>query len=235
MPQQPHLTRNLIHVFNLDPLAATVARTDPVTGEKINKMRKSYEGQLKLLQLAGKNKAAKHEDLTSGMGLVEMSSWPEEEWERQKVHGKDVQKGLPDILKAKLEKAMQMQPGRVPQNAEWEDLLGIEKAKQGDLSGRGAKSTSTTKMNGPPNGLRPIATKAQDADVIRPKRTAKKRRYDEGSFEGYGEGYLDDEMDTGGGGYTSGETHGSRTSASKRRRKTTKVARFTKADSALLS
>lgn len=220
-------------MFDLDALAASVARTDPVTGEKINKMRKSYEGQLKALQLTGKNKAVQHDEAKFGLGLTEMSSWPEEEWQRQKVDGKEVQKGLPESVKNNLETAVQMLPGSVPQNNEWEDLLGIEKLKQSDPNTKSAKLTNASKAEKPPNGMRSIMTKAQDADVVRPKRTAKKRRYDDGSFEGYGEGYVDDEMDLGGG-YTSGETHGSRNSASKKRRKT-KVPRVTGPDEALFS
>ncbi|KAL9033478.1 MAG: hypothetical protein Q9214_007498, partial [Letrouitia sp. 1 TL-2023] len=48
-------------LFNLQSLASSVARTDPVTGEKINKMRKSYEGKVKALGLAGRNRAVKHQ------------------------------------------------------------------------------------------------------------------------------------------------------------------------------
>ena len=36
------------------------------------------------------------------------------------------------------------------------------------------------------------------AEIARPKRNVKKRGYEESSFEGYGEGYVDDDMvDTG--------------------------------------
>lgn len=193
-----------------------MARTDPVTGEKINKMRKSYEGQLKTLGLAGRNRATKHDE-SKGMGLWEMSQWPEEEWHNQKVMGRDVASGFPESTLAKLEKAMQMQPGPVPNNNEWEDILGIEKAKPVDPAVKNGKQAFVAKANGQPNGFQSGNVNPQSSEPIRSRRTTKKRRYDEHSFEGYGEGYLDDDMDIG---YTSGETQISRNSASKKRRKT---------------
>ena len=215
IPQKPPLTQNLLSMFGLDPLVATVARTDPVTGEKINKMRKSYEGQLKTLGLSGRNRAVKHED-GKGMGLKEMSAWPEEEWQNQKVNGKDLHKGLSSGVLAKLDKAMQMLPGPVPNNSEWEDLLGHEKSKPVDQNAKSAKlqHAPPAKTNGQVNGA------AANAEAIRPKRTGRKRRYDEHSFEGYGEGFVDDDVDMGG--YSSGDTHTSRKSgASKKRKKVT--------------
>ena len=218
-------TSNLISLYGLDDLAATVARTDPGTGEKINKMRKSYEGQLKSFALSGKNKSVKHED-SKGMGLSEMAAWPEEEWQNQKVHGKDVRNGMPEAMKAKLDKAMHMLPGPVPDNDKWEDLLGIEKGKPVDVSkDKSVKNTVAGKPNAPQaNGIRPSnnasANNAQVAEPIRARRTTKKRRYDDGSFEGYGEGFVDDDMEIG---YSSGESRSTRNSAGNRKRRKTKV------------
>lgn len=212
LPPKSHLTQNLLSIFGLDPLAATVARKDPVTGEKINKMRKSYEGQLKAFGLAGRNKAIIH-DSSKGMGLCEMAAWPEEEWQNQKVSGKDVTKGLSEMLTAKIQKAMQMQPGPIPSNHEWEDILGIEKVKPVEQNTKFVKQMNTTggKGIGKLNGVRPVPPNTASVEANRPKRRGTKRTYDEHSFEGYGEGYVDDEMDIGGG-YTSSETHASRTS-----------------------
>ena len=215
IPQRSPLTQNLLSMFGLHPLAATVARTDPVTGEKINKMRKSYEGQLKTLGLSGRNRAVKHEE-GKGMGLKELSMWPEEEWRNQKVGGKDVQKGLTQNMLAKLDKAMQMQPGPIPNNNEWEDLLGHEKPKPAEQNPKASKpqNVTTVRTNVQVNGT------TANAEAVRPKRTGRKRRYDEHSFEGYGEGFLDDDVDAGG--YTSGETHASRKSGSSKKRKKVK-------------
>ena len=174
-------------------------------------MRKSYEGQLKTLGLAGRNRAVKHDE-GKGMSLNQLLSWPEEEWQNQRVGGKDVSKGLPPDIMAKLDKAMQMQPGPVPNNSEWEDQLGHEKIKTVDPHKPSKVPQKTIpKINGQVNGAAP------DADVIRPKRTGRKRRYDEHSFEGYGEGYIDDEIEAEG--YTSGDTQFSRRSSSNKKRK----------------
>lgn len=231
--QDLHLTQNilfssnLISLYGLDGLAATVARTDPQTGEKINKMRKSYEGQLKMFALSGKNKSVKHEE-SKGMGLSEMAAWPEEEWQNQKVHGKDVRNGLSDALEAKLEKAMHMLPGPVPENDKWEDLLGIEKGKPVDVNKeKGVKATASGKPNAPQmNGTRSlnnggVSNSQQVPEPIRARRQTKKRRYDDGSFEGYGEGFVDDDMEIG---YTSGESRSTRNSAGNRKRRKTKVS-----------
>lgn len=215
-PQNPPLTSNLISLYGLQPLAASVARFDPMTGEKINKMRKSYEGQLKTLRLSGRNRAVKHEP-AKGIGLRDLTLWPEEEWQNQKVAGKDVHQGLPDGIMAKLEKAMQMHPGPVPNNNEWEDQLGHEKVKSIDAKAsklskiNATTTTQKTKTNGQVNGT------TTSAEAIRPKRTGRKRRYDEHSFEGYGEGYVDDDLDIGG--YSSGDTQFSRRSSSNKKRK----------------
>lgn len=186
-------------------------------------MRKSYEGKVKNFQLAGRNRAVKHEP-GKLIGLSELMTWPEEEWQNQKVIGKEVQNGLSSETLAKLEKAMQMQPGPVPNSSDWEDLLGHEKAKPvgAVIEQNHKKPTSVealaTKTNGLTNGVRANNTKVT-SDIPRPKRSGKKRRYDEHSFEGYGEGFVDDDGDVLiGGGYSSGE--GSRKSGtSKKRRK----------------
>ena len=221
----PHLQQDLLSLFNLQPLAASVARTDPLTGEKINKMRKSYEGKVKSFGLAGRNRAVKH-DRSKGMGLLEMVQWPEEEWHNQKIAGKDVHKGLPNGMLMKLEKAMQMQPGPVPNTKEndWEDLLGHEKVKplptiheQKTKNHIEAERLKVT-PNGQVNGNRTLVGKDQAAEIVRPKRTGKKRRYDEHSFEGYGEGFVDDDGDlVEGSGYTSNE--GSRKGSITKKRK----------------
>ncbi len=220
---QPHPTQNLIALYGLDPLAATVARTDPVTGEKINKMRKSYEGKIKSFNLAGRNRAVKHEPgkLT---GLMEMVQWPEEEWQNQKVAGKEVEKGLGDALLAKLDRAMNMEPGPVPNNESWEDILGHEKSKPIPPPAEVATkkplphNSNIVKASGSNNAGNLIGTPS--AEIARPKRTGKKRRYDEHSFEGYGEGYVDDDGDLGGGtGYSSGDGDGSRRGGSAKKKR----------------
>ena len=218
IPQTLLPTQNLIALFGLQPLAATVARTDPVTGEKINKMRKSYEGQLKTLGLAGRNRSVKHEE-GKLMGLREMTLWPDEEWQNQKVGGKDVHKGLPSGILAKLDKAMQMQSGPLPNNHEWEScLLGNDIPKPVEpIKASKIPNKPSPRPNGQVNG------NSVTVESVRPQRTNKKRSYGDASFEGYtgyAEGIEDDDADTGGG-YSSGDTQFSRKSgrAAKKRKK----------------
>ena len=180
-------------------------------------MRKSYEGQLKTLGLAGRNRSVKHEEGKS-MGLREMTLWPEEEWQNQKVGGKDVRKGLPSGILAKLDKAMQMQPGPLPNNHEWENLLGNDIPKSVEPSKVSkAPSKPLVKAIGQVNGS------TVNVESVRPQRTNKKRSYGDASFEGYtgyAEGIEDEDADTGGG-YSSGDTQFSRKSgrATKKRKK----------------
>ncbi|KAL8810233.1 MAG: hypothetical protein Q9200_002732 [Gallowayella weberi] len=194
----PYLQQDLLTLFGLDTLAATVARTDPNTGEKINKMRKSYEGKVKTFGLAGRNRAVKH-DHQKSMGLLQMAQWPAEEWHNQNIHGRDVRNGLSEATMQKLGLAMQMQPGTVPSTAgnDWDDLLGGEKAKPVPTLDERAKKPMRpdigVKPNGQSNGIRPQAGKPLMTEANRPKRAGKKRRYDDHSFEGYGEGFLDDD------------------------------------------
>ena len=210
LPPLPPLTRNLLSLYDLDDLQSSVARIDPLTGEKINIMRKTYAGKLKTLGLAGKNKPVKHEE-GKGMSLLDLTRWPEEEWQNQKVHGKDVHEGLSESTLAKLDKAMQMQPGPLPNNNEWEELLGYEKVKPVEQNAKTTKlAASNIKSNAQTNDT------TANAKAIRPKREGRKRRYDERSFEGYGEGFVDDELDIG---YSSGDTQFSRRSSSYKKRK----------------
>ena len=186
-------------------------------------MRRSYEGQVKAFQLAGRNKAVKVDEGTPG-SLTDLVRWPEEEWQIQKVAGKQLEKGLSNATLAKLEKAMKLEPGSVPKNDDWENVLGLEKLK-GPMPPVETKTrpvlpaaSKMVKANGHVNGMT-VQTHAAAGEVARPKRTGRKRRYDEHSFEGYGEGFVDDEGDIiDGGGYSSGE--GSRKSnVSKKKRK----------------
>lgn len=254
-PLEPYLTQDLLSVFGLQSLVASVARTDPITGEKINKMRKSYEGKLKALKLAGRNRAVKHEVKKNDvgnpkdgrlLGLLELATWPEEEWHNTNVMGREIQKGISNATQAKLEKATHMLPGSVPQQVVWDELIGLERTKpdqapnkpentkkqacldaarsskvksnglagqSGSLAKLGHPSNLAVKSNGLINGSRIDSGTASPID--RPRRTGKKRRYDDHSFDGYGDGFMDD--DGGEGGYSSGE--GSRKSTTSKRRK----------------
>ncbi|CAK43896.1 uncharacterized protein BO96DRAFT_421703 [Aspergillus niger CBS 101883] len=190
----PDPSLDLISLYGLGPVAKSVARMDPVTGEKINRLRKSYEGKLKGLGLAGRNKPVKTEPGAPG-SLRHMTMWPEEEWQNQKVFGKEIKVADMDSALHSLQmRAMKMEPGTVPNNEYWEDVLGHEKPSKhagGDASKKGVAP--------PPNGVRipqPNGTPApvSDQERSRPSR-GRKRHYDDNSFVGYGEGYADDDDD----------------------------------------
>ncbi|GLA75119.1 hypothetical protein AtubIFM55763_006382 [Aspergillus tubingensis] len=190
----PDPSLDLISLYGLGPVAKSVARMDPVTGEKINRLRKSYEGKLKGLGLAGRNKPVKNEPGAPG-SLRHMTMWPEEEWQNQKVFGKEIKVADMDSALQNLQmRAMKMEPGTVPNNEYWEDVLGHEKPSKhagGDASKKGVAP--------PPNGVRisqPNGTPApvSDQERARPSR-GRKRHYDDNSFVGYGEGYADDDDD----------------------------------------
>ena len=242
----PHPTHDLLDRFRLAPLVATVARTDPLTGAKINKLRKSYEGQLKTFGLAGRNKAVRHDDARhGGAALLGTAAWPAEEWLVQKVGARPVAGGLGEGSRAKLERAFRLEPGAVPAGDEWEAVLGHEKparagpvpataAESGkaknphNLSLADARARATDRANGTPT------TAGTDApDGARPSRAGKRRRYHDDSFEGYGEGFVDDDRagaGAGGGGGGAGGGDSSDDAGSRRgsesRRKRRKVRLF---------
>lgn len=192
-PTGPDPALDLISLYGLGSIAKSVARMDPVTGEKINRLRKSYEGKLKGLGLAGRNKPVKHEVGAPG-GLRHLTMWPDEEWQNQKVSGKEIKIADIDSALYSLQmRAMKMEPGTVPNHEYWADVLGHEKpSKHAGGSDFGKKAFSPSNATGPgqSNGT-PIAA---EPERTRPSR-GKKRTYDDNSFVGYGEGYADDDDD----------------------------------------
>lgn len=117
---------------------------------------------------------------------------PEESWYASKVMGKDIE--VTSDLKSRLQKAMFLQPGRTKNHEVWDDLLGHEKPRpfpQQDPAGKKMIPGIVQRpmING--NGVRTMSHAAGDA--IRPRRAGKKRSYADSSFEGYGDGFVDDE------------------------------------------
>ncbi|OAX81367.1 hypothetical protein ACJ72_04289 [Emergomyces africanus] len=220
----PNPSLDLVSLYGLGLVAASVARTDPVTGEKINRLRKSYEGKIKGLGLAGRNKPVKAEPGATG-GLRYLTLWPEEEWKNQKVYGKDIKVAEPDssFFRQQL-KAMKMEPGTLPNHEFWEDALGHEKPPKviaaADVSM--AKTTTGTVPGSIHHSIHtngaPPSISTSSAENTRPKRTGKKRSYNDSSFAGYGEGFPDDEADLESGLYSNSE-EGGRGPGKKKRKK----------------
>lgn len=216
----PNPAIDLVSYYGLGPIAASVARTDPITGEKINRLRKSYEGKLKGLGLAGRNKPVKHEVGNPG-GLRSLMMWPEEEWRNQKVIGKEIKVADPDSALYKQQmRAVKFEPGPVPNNDYWEEVLGHEKkaAVEQPPKRLSVQAPDNLRLNSQSNGTPPMPT----AESTRPKRSGKKRSYNDSSFVGYGEGFPDDELDLDGNPYSNSEEGGRDTGKKKRK----KLVRF---------
>jgi hypothetical protein len=187
----------------LNEIASQVARALP-NGEK-NKLRKTYKGKIKELGLNGKfDVVVREEDAPDG--FLAMLRQPEEEWAIQNRQGKEVESGLAAAVRSSLATAMTMSKGTIPKSS-W------------DSSVLGELDLPETKVPTAPVATKPVATgvlqKTTSAtnvlpqlrnakmEIARPKRNVKKRGYEESSFEGYGEGYVDDDMADAG--YSTGE------------------------------
>ncbi|KAI5303461.1 hypothetical protein KEM55_000539 [Ascosphaera atra] len=188
---------DLVSLYGLESVAASVARNDLVTGVKLNRLRKHYEGKIKPLGLSGKNKPVRHEPGAPG-GLLDLTAWPEDEWQNQKVSGKEIKIAEPETTQHKmLMRAMRMEPGPLPDNAYWDDLLAPEKpGKTGDSFRRSA-SVPDRGVSQRPNSLSAAPSPQPEYATSRPRRSGKKRSYHDSSFAGYGEGFFDDDGDAG--------------------------------------
>lgn len=209
---RPHPSQDLIQLYRLGNIASSVARKDPLTGEKINKLRKSYEGKVKNLALPGKNKP------TDRAGeLLGIMEWPDEAWQDQRVYGKELEKAESAPIMAKLGQALQFNPGRLPNDDhdKWKSLLNYEET----ATTKGTPSLAPTKnpaqqamLKSQSSSLRASAPASpRSSQGVRPDRPNKKRRYDESSYHGYNDAYDD--------GYSTGGIDDKRDSATKKRRK----------------
>lgn len=199
----PDPSFDLISLYGLGSIAQSVARLDPVTGEKINRLRKSYEGKLKGLGLAGRNKAIKSvspgekKDPKAPGSLLQLAKIPEEEWHNQNVYGKQIQVAdIGSALHSLQTRAMQFEPGTVPNNDFWEDVLGHEKPAKHPGPADGGKKVVSTPGGRSAMPVSAAPVQAQEPERTRPSR-GRKRHYDDNSFVGYGEGYADDDDDPG--------------------------------------
>ncbi|KAL5431230.1 hypothetical protein PMIN07_007273 [Paraphaeosphaeria minitans] len=212
-PSQPHSTQNLFELYGLNNLAKTVARTDPVTGEKINKLRKSYEGHIKALQIAGKPKASKME-----WKFTQLYDIPDQDYYLSTVSGKEASKALdpsrPGSFSADFDDLVNgaiggMGPGPLPaaDANKYRAYLGTDETVKAKAVVEGPPHRGATSAAATPN---PHASSAASR-LARPERAGSKRQYTDTSFQGYGEGYHDDYAES-----TGGEDNGNM--AAKRRK-----------------
>lgn len=195
----------MFELYNLNPIALTVARTLP-TGEK-NALRKTYKGKIKDLNISGKFDVTVQP--TPEDSMFAMMCVPDAEWHLQHVRTAPISGGLPAHALNLLPKAMLMTKGDVPKRAWDRAVLGdldekkeIKKLdKRSNLLATNTKSSASASLG---SVVRPtaVSTPRGTADN-RPKRKIKQRSYGDTSYEGYGEGYVDDEMVDGG--YSDGD------------------------------
>jgi hypothetical protein len=189
---KPNLSQDLFSLYGLDEIAGQVARTLP-NGEK-NALRKTYKGKIKELGVSGKFDVVKRND-DAPDGLLAMVKQPDEEWTLQNRLGKEIENGLPSHVRANLPAAMTLVKDPVPKSL-WDSSV------LGEVDTSEPKSVATSFATKPVTSgtalksLHPPITQQRvgKADIARPKRNVKKRGYEESSFEGYGEGYVDDDM-----------------------------------------
>jgi hypothetical protein len=185
---RPHPSQNLVQLYGLEG----IARKDLVTGEKINRLRKSYEGKVKSLHIAGKNRA-----VSMPQELTNLIQYPDEEWYNQKVVNKEIPKEIPSSFLAKLERAVQMKPGPLPkaENEKWKGIIGSDEVV---VKPKVLPENIGTKPTLLPNIVshshdQPTVLASAAMKSTRPDRAGKKRSYRDSSFKGYGEGFVDDD------------------------------------------
>ncbi|TQV93094.1 hypothetical protein V2A60_003593 [Cordyceps javanica] len=219
--QFPLLTGDLYEQFDLADLAAEVAREKP-NGEK-NALRKTYKGHIKRLGVAGHfDVQKKKEDAPSD--FMAMLQVPDLEWNVHQVKGREIGDGLSEATMASLARAMTLSKGPIARSVWDTSVLGDmapnntnhgnngETSKPSGLSK--ATAPSTPAATTPSATDRPRGNGPPGSDPLRPRRNIKKRTYGDSSYEGYGEGFPDDDggADTG---YSTGEGEGGQ----KRRKK----------------
>ena len=147
--------------------------------------------------------------------LLPMAQCPNLEWDVYHSGAHDINRGLPDDMMAKLDKALDLGPGKLPaeENERWRNFLDVGEsnipAKSNTIPKPSSKASKTS-------GTHNTTNQASPASPTRPSRRGTKRSYHDQSFEGYGEGYLDDIADAGA--YDEGD-NGQTGSAAKKRRK----------------
>ncbi|KAK6443263.1 hypothetical protein LTR95_000088 [Oleoguttula sp. CCFEE 5521] len=206
--QRPHPSSDLLGLYNLRDVQISVQRKDPITGEKVNRLRKSYEGKLKDLDLAGRNKATESNRILEGLVDADWDRVPDGAdktfWDLRFPEEVKLGSADHDALLGKLNKAFSLKPGRLPRSEhnQWSHLLGTD-----DTAAKAAPVTSTVPAKAP---LSKFMTKTAPAVIAgrsapsspqsaagRTQRKGAKRRYDDTAFEGYDEdgystGGLDD-------------------------------------------
>lgn len=189
-----NITQDLYDRFGLNAFAATLARVTP-DGKK-NTVRKTYKGYIKTLGIAGQFDADKKDENEPGTLTSLWRSAPTREiWQQNfGVLGKEIDKGITGDLRSVLGKAVIMVKGTIPKARFNSSVLG----EMGNQVVQDPLKVVPAKAKAPiSHGTMSVPKQNKGAaDIPRPKRSsAKKRTYGDSSYEGYGEGYIDDDAE----------------------------------------
>jgi hypothetical protein len=192
---------DLFERYGLNEVAQTVARINP-DGKK-NVIRKTYKNYIsKVFQLPGAFEADK-KDIEAPDSLWAMMTQSDEVWDSQYGQvAKEIKTGLPDQNVASLGKAFTMARLKSMGDAWDEGILGSHSNKARDEAAKLAQNGARTPVQ-MPQAQNPAIQRASKGEPPRPKRNIKKRSYGDASFDGYGEGFVDDDLHDGG--YSTGE------------------------------
>ncbi|KAK5663115.1 hypothetical protein OQA88_6532 [Cercophora sp. LCS_1] len=214
-PSRPTVSEDLFEIYGLTGLAAEVARVLP-NGEK-NAIRKTYKGHIKKLGVQGHFDSVK-EEWQRPDSLLNLAKCPNDEWQALFVRGKEITSGFPPEMRARtMPRALTMAKGLVPKSLWDNSVLGeLMPGKSDKPSSARPTAPNTPLASAVSNVQRPKPMMMGAQEAARPKRSVKKRSYGDSSYEGYGEGYPDDDggAETG---YSTGE--GDMASSQKRRKK----------------
>ncbi|CZT12738.1 hypothetical protein WAI453_005529 [Rhynchosporium graminicola] len=194
------LREDLFERYDLYPIAKTVARTNP-DGTKGVKLRKTYKNHIKDHGLVGTFDAVKKENGAPGT-LYELMwnvKYQDEAWIANWTTGKEIEKGIPESLLPAGNKVFAMAKGPIPKDKFNPSILG--EGGNPTVPVDTAKAVQNGSRTPIPQNL--AAARIAKAEAPRPKRTTNKRTYGESSYEGYGEGFVDD--DTQDAGYSTGD------------------------------
>ncbi|KAK6597112.1 Rox3 mediator complex subunit [Botrytis cinerea] len=188
--QNLNVQQDLYDRFGLNGIAASLAR---VTADgKKNTVRKTYKGYIKSLGIAGQFDAVKGPEPNQPGSLTSLIDpygpiGPEKD-------------GIKLMYKEKKSTALTMAKGPVPKERWNQSVLGEISSQIANDPLKAIPAKAKAPMSMPQSTMGVPKQNRGAADIVRPKRTAKKRSYGDSSFEGYGEGYVDDD-----GGYSTGD------------------------------
>ncbi|KAK5953961.1 hypothetical protein OHC33_005233 [Knufia fluminis] len=182
------MNQNLLGRYGYHDLLARSARLDPDTGEKINKLRSSYAGQVRDAKLPGLNdheRVVRKDDGSQPSELRTMATLTDQEFASQRSQRKI---GDLSTLHGLMKDALHLEATSMGRtiNEKWDRILGHEAPKPTRPQ---QPAYARLQQSQPPNGVRPAHPVAA-AQVDQRASRGKKRSYRDDAFDGY-RGYGD--------------------------------------------